>query len=666
MVVKSELRSLSRHEIRRKLEAADTATLLLALVEMTGDTTLLARWGRHIEGPTPETSTFPAAIAEEIRDRVTAVLTSSAAPASDPLQDPLVFHRLADTVAGRPVTETERDLVLKEMGLLEEAFVDWRSGRPSRADTFPVVIIGAGLSAIAIAIHLKRMAIPFTILDRNTDVGGTWLVNTYPGCGVDIASHYFSYSFARNPGWTRYYAKQPEILAYVRDCVQEFGLTEHLQLGTTVHSAVFDEDSAQWVLRVAAGGEVRTVRARAVVSGVGSLSVPSVPALEGQERFAGKAFHSAEWDPEVDLAGKRVVLVGNGASANQIGPAIAPHVSSLTVLQRSPQWINGVAGYHSNVPMDERWVLANIPAYERWFRVRTMMSMNDIMRPAALVDPDWDGPEGTINAANQKLRERLVRYMSDELGEKQELLAQLLPSYPPMMKRMLRDNGWCRMFRRANTELVTGAAAAFTERGLVDEHGVEHEADVVIFATGFRTARQLSSFEVVGRDGVTLRDAWGEEDPRAYLGIVVPQFPNMFILYGPNTNVGVGGSIFFQAEAQSGFIARMIRDMIERDVATAEVRQDVFEDYNSRMDAELEKLIWSLPVGSTWYRNSKGRVTANMPWTSTDYWDMTRTASMDVFDVRYVAPDPATDFDAAVSESDDDLNRELEGDVTHA
>ncbi|MGY3317341.1 flavin-containing monooxygenase [Arthrobacter sp. TE12232] len=634
MTIQANFKAMSHDELLRKLSHTDPTALLLALVEMTGDVTLLHECRAYITGPTSADAKFPDQVLNRLRERMASVLTETGGAHPDAPASGEVFDSLADTVAGREMAGHEKRVILKEMGLLSDAFVDWSSVRPESADDFSVTIIGAGMSGIATAIHLKRMGIPFHIYDSNDEAGGTWAVNTYPGCGVDIASHYFSFSFARRQDWNRYYAKQPEILAYIQECVRIFGLEEHISFGVRIGSASYDETTAEWVLETITGARTQTIRTNVLVSGIGQLSVPAVPDLPGRGNFRGKAFHSAEWDHSADLTGKKVVLVGNGASANQIGPAIAPLVDTLTVLQRSPQWVVGVPGYLEDVPEFEKWVLGNVPAYERWFRARTMLSMNDVMRPAALVDPAWDHPDGTISQANQALRERLLRYISDELGERQDLLEALVPTFPPLMKRMLRDNGWVRMFRRQNVELVNARALEFTETGVIDGDGRAHDADIVVFATGFKAARMLSSVDFAGKGGVTIRDVWGDEDPRAYLGITVPDFPNLFVLYGPNTNVGVGGSIFFQAEAQSGYIATIIRDMIERGITSAEVKREVFEDYNARMDAELEKMIWTVPTGSTWYRNSKGRVTANMPWTSADYWQMTSEASLESYDVE--------------------------------
>ncbi|MCG2624720.1 NAD(P)/FAD-dependent oxidoreductase [Arthrobacter sp. I2-34] len=362
------------------------------------------------------------------------------------------------------------------------------------------------------------------------------------------------------------------------------------------------------------------------MSAVGALSAPSIPDLPGMDRFRGQVVHSAAWDPAIDVTGKRVALVGNGASANQIGPNIIDRVEHLTVMTRSPQWVTKAPKYGEHLSAGEIWTLENIEPYARWFRLRSMLAMNEAMRPNATLDPEYVA-RGMVNAGNEALKERLTEFMRQELGHRQDLLPLLVPDFPPGMKRMLRDNGWCRMFQRDNVELVASRAAAMDETGVLDDHGNHAAVDLVIFATGFKVARMVGSLSIEGSHG-SLRDAWGEDDPRAYLGISVPGFPNMFILYGPNTNIGVGGSIFFQAEAQSQHIARIIRDAIQADATRVEVREEVYRRYNEDLDAALSTMIWALPTGSTWYRNSKGRVVANMPWTSQDYWDMNRTADL--------------------------------------
>lgn len=639
-----EMQMPSRDLVLTKMESGETASLLLALAEISGDVTYLSRWGQYIQGPTSEQARFPAEVERDIREHLAAAIEQHGLDCSS--NDPQLWATLCNQASGQPLPPEEHKLLYKEMGISADVHVDWSNGRPAAADDFTAVIIGGGLSGIAMAIRLKRLGIPFVLYDKNEKVGGTWLVNTYPGCGVDIASHYFSYSFEQNPNWSRYYAKQPEILAYLEHCVDKYGLEDSLRLETEVLSTVFDETLSRWVLRVRdnAGAEM-DVHANVVVSAVGQLSLPKTPTFPQQKTFRGATFHSAEWDHSVDVAGKRVLLIGGGASANQIGPAIAPIVESLTILQRNPHWIIRAEKYQDHVSSDKQWLLASIPAYRRWFRTRTVLSMNDVMRPAVMIDPDWDWSDGTINAASEIVRKNLIDYIVQELGPRQDLVGMLIPKYPPFLKRMLRDNGWYRMLTRPNVNLVTSDVANFTSDGVVDQDGVLHPADVVVFATGFQAAKMLSSANFIGRNGVSIRDVWGEDDPRAYLGIAVPEFPNLFVLYGPNTNIGTGGSIFFQAECQTGYIAQIIRDMIEKRVHSVEVRREVFTNYNTRLDERLDGMVWGLPIADTWYRNKHGRVTTNMPWTSFEYWEMTRRATLQDYVAVREAPALSAEFE---------------------
>jgi 4-hydroxyacetophenone monooxygenase len=612
--------SPDRESVIHHLTQADTTSLLLAVAEKTGDLALLRAHGEWISDPLALTDDFPADIRRALVEHAADLYLAGALTGESVSADPERFRELSRAAATRHVSADEERLFRKEMGLLEDAFVTWDAERPDHADDYRVVIVGAGLSGIATAVHLKRMGIDFTIYERLSDVGGTWLVNTYPGCGVDILSHYFSYSFHRRATWSRYYSPQQEVLDYLRDVVREFDLGSHIRCGVSVDDATFDAADNAWVLRVTDAAGTRTERADVLVAAVGALSAPAIPDLPGMDTFAGDVVHSAAWDPTVSVTGKRVALIGNGASANQLGPHIADDVAHLTVVTRSAQWVAKAPKYGEQVPEGERWALAHIEPYARWFRIRSMLAMNDASRPNAIIDPAF-AAQGKVNAVNERVRATLTDYIAAELGDRQDLLPHLVPDFPPGMKRMLRDNGWPRMFRRSNVELVPSRAVAMDETGLIDGEGAHHDIDVAIFATGFEVARMVGSLSITGTRG-TLREAWGEDDPRAFMGITVPGFPNLFILYGPNTNVGVGGSIFFQAEAQSLHIARAIRDLVEHRAARIEVREDAYLTYNEELDAALDTLIWALPLGSTWYRNSQGRVVTNMPWTSLDYWTM--------------------------------------------
>lgn len=622
---------IDRDELLAHLAEGEIASQLLTLCELTGDPTPAQRWSSFITGAAPWEHTFPPEVTEAIRDRLaTAILATE--PGTEP-HIPLI-DTLLDHATGTPLPAAEHPMLHKEMGLTGSDDVDWTAGKPRSADSFTVLIIGAGLSGIAAARRFQQLGINFEILEKSDASGGTWYHNTYPGCGVDIASHYFSYSFSRKPDWSRYYAKQPEILAYLRDCVAADGLDGRISYNTEVLSTQWQDREGVWLVTArSSDDDVRTIRANVVVSATGLLHRPSIPDFPGLTDFQGAAFHAAEWDHSVSLDGKRVALIGTGASGNQIGPTIAPLVEHLTVFQRTAHWNVGVDNYSLDVTDGEKWLLAHVPAYARWFRARTLLSQNDVMRPAQTVDPMWSADDGSISAENARMREVLTQYIVDELGDRQDLLPKALPDYPPFSKRMLRDNGWYRMMRRDNVELVCSKTVRFEPDAIVDEAGVRHPVDVVAFATGFEASKMLASYSVYGRDGISIRDVWGDDDPRAYLGIAVPRFPNFFVMYGPNTNIGTGGSIIFQAETWSRYIADLVKTMIERDIAVAEVTDDACDSYNERLDERLTQMVWSVSPAGTWYRNRAGRVTTNMPWTTFEYWAMTQTVDLGHFDL---------------------------------
>ena len=637
---------LDRDTLLDILRGGEIATELLVLCELTGDVGPANAWSGHITGPAPWEHDFPADVAEQIRQELATALLATPEDAGSRG----VVNRLIDHCAGGPIPAAQHPMIVKEMGLSEDAVVDWTAERPGRADNFKVIIIGAGPSGIVTAIRLAHLGIPFEILEASDDMGGTWHLNSYPGCGVDIASHYFSYSFARNPKWSRYYAKQPEILAYLRRCADDAGLRAHTRFHTEVTAASYDEDNALWLVdsRTSTGGRQRFV-ANVVISGAGLLTSPQTPDFPGLANFEGPAFHSAEWDHSVSLKDKRVALIGTGASGNQIGPAVAAEVASLTVFQRSAHWNVGVKNYLEPVTEAERWLLANVPAYERWFRARTVLSQNDVNRGAQEVDPQWASDDGSISAVGARMRETLTQYIADELGDRTDLVPLATPAYPPFSKRILRDNGWYKMLRRENVTLVPSQGLYFEPDGIVDDAGVKHEIDVAVFATGFEAAKMLATFSVTGRGGATIRDRWGDDDPRAYLGMTVPEFPNFFILYGPNTNIGTGGSIIFQAETWSQYIVECIKKMIEGDVAALECRQPVCDDYNERMDERLARMVWSVSPAATWYRNSSGRVITNMPWTTFEYWAMTREVNLGDYTLTPCTALAGTGLDETVS-----------------
>jgi len=285
--------------------------------------------------------------------------------------------------------------------------------------------------------------------------------------------------------------------------------------------------------------------------------------------------------------------------------------------------------YHEHVPEAVTWATRNIPYYQDWFRFGLFWAASDGFYDTLKIDPEWSDPQHSLNAENAKMREELIAYAKSEVGDRTDILEKTIPEYPPFGKRMLRDNNWYKMLCRPNVELLNAGVERIEPDGVVVE-GRKIEADVIVLATGFEAHRMLGPMEIVGRDGVTVRERWGDEDPRAYLGITVPDFPNFFVLYGPNTNLAHGGSAFFHSECQVRYVCEALREMLENSWDELEVRREPYEAYNARVDEEHRHLVWSHPGVTSWYKNSAGRVILNSPWRLAVYRQF--TADIDLSD----------------------------------
>jgi 4-hydroxyacetophenone monooxygenase len=471
--------------------------------------------------------------------------------------------------------------------------------------------------------RLKQIGIPFTIVEKNDSVGGTWYENRYPGCRVDIANHFYSYSFEPNQRWSEYFSQRDELLGYFRDFVERHGLAPHIRFGTEVLGATFDEQSSKWSVRMRTADGEQLMAVNAIVSAVGQLNRPRIPEIRGREKFRGLQVHSAEWDRSIDLAGKRVAVVGSGASAFQIVPAIADTVQNLYVFQRSAPWMLPNAIYHERVSSEFNWLVQHVPYYGRWFRFLIFYPGTDGSLPGIRIDRNWPHQDRSVNAINDMMREHLIAYMRSQVGDDEVLLEKVTPKFPVMGKRMLQDNGsWLKALRKANVELVTEGVEELDATGIVgrDRH---YDVDVVIYATGFHATKFLWPMEIVGRSGRRLADVWGDE-PRAYLGITIPDFPNLFCLYGPATNLAHAGSIIFHSECQVRYVTECLRTLLEQGASAMDCRPEIYAGYAERLAAELDTLVWSHPAADSWYRNSRGRVVTTSPWRLVDYWNWTR------------------------------------------
>lgn len=615
--------------LRAALADADIAPMLMVLAQLSGDLAILDEVAPHIHGAWSFMETVPEDLKQKVRDRLVGVLHDYAATGRAPPNDlPAdTLQRMMSAGVGQTVPADYIPLLVEETRLGSEDLraVRWRRDGVS-AGNFKVVIIGAGFSGLCAGMRLKELGVPFEILEKNHDVGGTWLENQYPGCAVDTPNHFYSYSFNPNETWSRHFSRRDEILTYIGSTADKYDLRRHIRFDTEVTSAKFDESRARWRLTIrSSDGVSAVIDANAVITAVGQLNRPSIPPIAGIERFCGKLFHTAQWDSSVDLNGKRVAIVGTGASAMQTGPTIAPDVEKLTVFQRTRHWVASNPNYHKDVSAGNAWAIAHIPYFAKWMRFQLFWAGSDGFHASLKMDPNWTQPENSLNEANHKMWEMMIEYIRTELDGDEDLLAKVVPPYPPYGKRMLRDNYWYRMLKRPNVELVTEAIDHIDEDSIVMADGTVHAVDVIIMATGFQASKMLWPMEITGRGGQTIRGAWGDDDPRAYLGITAPEFPNLFLTYGPNTNLAHGGSIIFHTECQVRYIAQALREMIETGHSTFEVRAGVHDKYNRILDETCRTMVWSHPGVTSWYKNKHNRVTVTSPWTLLDYWKMTRT-----------------------------------------
>ena len=386
-----------------------------------------------------------------------------------------------------------------------------------------MIVIGCGESSLLAGIRLKEAGIPFTIIEKNAGVGGTWWQNTYPGARVDVGNHFYCYSFEPTDQWTHFFAEQPELQSYFQRVMEKYDIGRHVRWETEVTEASWDDASATWTVRARdRNGATTTLSARAVISAVGQLNRPHLPVIPGKDQFSGPAFHSAEWDHSVDLRGKRVALIGAGASGFQIAPAIADDVKRLTVFQRTAQWMFPNPNYHAEVGPGVQWALHHLPFYGRWYRFLLFWPGCDKGLEAARVDPDYPDQHRAVSEINEIARIMFTEWITSQVGDAPELLAKVLPDYPATGKRTLQDNGsWLRTLTRDNVDLVRTGIARIDPDGVVTEDGARYPADVIVYATGFQANRMLWPMAIAGRGGEILSERWGER-PSAYLGITCP------------------------------------------------------------------------------------------------------------------------------------------------
>ena len=612
--------------LARALMAVDLPTLLMAYAHLSHDEGLLERFAPFIHPiGSGRMTEIPGDLAAELRDKMRALLVTPGAARGEPSPD--LLRKIMSVGMGEPVGAEFVPLLLEQTGLGEQTDRRHRAQRADIPAGFKVLVIGAGLTGMAAAIKLAEAGYDYSVIEKHAEVGGTWYANRYPGVGVDTSSFFYSYSFELNPDWTTYTPQGHEMQDYLVRVSHEYGIRDNIRFETSVISLRWDERHALWLVGLRHGnGAEEVVRANVVINAHGPLDRWEWPAIPGLHDFAGKLMHTAGWDAETDLSGKRVALIGTGASGAQVGPAIAKEVDHLTVFMRSRHWVlpNPQAG-SVPVPEDVRWAVRNIPFYHEYLRFHVYWTGSDGLWDNLVVDPEWADNPLAISARNEGLRQYCLAGLNGKLGSRPDLIEKLTPDSPCFSKRIIMDAGWYDMFLRDNVSLEVEPIEQVLPNGVRTADGQVHELDVIVAATGFNIQRMTGNLDIIGRGGRSLADEWGDEDANGYFGVTVPGYPNYFHMNGPNSGPNHGAGLNLVAEAQVHYVIECLDAMIARGASAMEPTEAARDDFNERVLAQMQQMIWTHPRAKNYYKNSKGRVIISWPFKLLDYWTQSRT-----------------------------------------
>lgn len=609
--------------LERALMHAHLPALMPALACLTGDLSAIdPAWqpdmADQAQRPRPQAG-LPEAAQRLARQKAHALISrwSATGKAAAPVPSADLIRAVMAFITGE-VDPSVAGLLTHELGTATPVGADGppRLGLPAG---FRVVVVGAGMSGLVASWHLSRLGIDHTVLERQAQIGGVWVENTYPGCRLDTSNFCYSYSFAQQANWRHFFSPRDEVQQYFQGMAQHYDLIRHIRFNSHVRALNFDDVACNWAVEFEQEGIRHTLRADAVISAVGQLNKPRLPVIAGLDQFKGPAWHTAQWRHDVNLEGLRVGVIGTGASAFQVIPKIAPAVKSLTVFQRTPPWVVHTPSYTSELPAGLHWLLSHLPGYNAWYRFEQFWVAVEGRRRYSMVDPAWRR-SGSVSVLNQQLREMLEAEIVQAYPGRPDLQRIMTPDYPPYAKRMLRDDGsWSDALRRPNVNVVTAAIDGADESGLTTADGTSHKLDAIIFGTGFHASHFLNSLKVRGRGGLNLHSHWGAE-PTAFQGVCVPGFPNLFMLYGPNTNLITNGSLVLFSEIEIEYTLRCLAEVARQQARAIECRPDATVQYNKRLDEAARRMAYGVDGVSNWYKSETGRVTQNWPFSTVDFW----------------------------------------------
>jgi 4-hydroxyacetophenone monooxygenase len=621
--------------LQEALADANVQTLLMVYVHLTHDETMLDVFQNYIKPPYSMPGTvIPQEYQEELREKLHHVLTTpGAAREKEPSR--ALMQRMMSVGVGEPVADEFLPLLMDQIGFEQPTPRKEIAGRPPVPADFKVLVIGAGLTGMAAAIKLEEAGYDHVVIEKNPEVGGTWYENRYPGVGVDTPSHFYSYSFEITPEWTTYHPLGADMQSYLLHVADKFDVRRRVQFNSTVTKLVYDDKAAMWDVTVRrADGSEDMLRVNAVINGHGPLNRWKWPDIPGFDRFRGVKMHTATWDPKLDLKGKRVAVIGTGASGAQLVPAIVDTVAELTVFMRSKHWAIYNPEIAHRVSPGMKFALRHIPHFREWFRFRVYWFAADGLFGNVLLDPNWPADSPSVSALNEGMRQYALAHLHSKFADRPDLIEKLTPDFPIFSKRIILDNGWFDALKRDNVTLEDGRIAEITETGIRMEDGTEYEIDVMICATGFDVANMMGSLEIHGRGGRSLRDEWGYDDPRSYLGVTVPGYPNYFMTVGPNSapNHAAGQNLI--SEVQVNYIIECLDWAIASHKRAVEAKVEPFQAWNAKIEARMKDMIWSHPKANSYYNNARKRNFMSWPYRLVDYWNEMRGPVKENFDLH--------------------------------